>query len=408
MMLTLFASLLLAAPGPAAPAAAPAMKVPEAPRIEVLPKADEAPAESKPAHVKERSVPKPPPPPPSSADTAKPAAPAADEKLTITADKAASQKAGKDDQGRDLTRARFTGHVEAVRGDVKLQCDSLDVVFALDQSKPAADGDDKRGVPQSAKASGSVVVTMPGRRAVGDEAVYDMAAGTVTLSGGSRPVLYHESDAVAAEKFVLHRDPRITEARGKVSAMIQPRKDDKGDKAPGDKKPAVEGPSAAKKTRVDAAEGALYDENSRVLYLKGQVVVQQEGFRLSCNELWAFLEPAGEKDGKAKDPLVAGLGVGALSRLVGSGGVWVDTETRTISAELAQYDAATRTTVLAGKSPVPAVHEPGRLLTAPQIVHHLADDSLEARGGPFKVTLEGEKSHDRKLKPWEKPKSSSK
>ncbi len=323
--------------------------------------------------------------------------------LSVSADRAVSQRAGRDERGRELTRARFSGKVEAVRGDVKLTCRELEVLFAREGRDPGAEKAGAQGRPLEARATGGVVVSTPGSRAVAEEAVYDVYGERITLSGKARPVLYYGPDAVAAESFVLHRSTRIAEARGRTSAVIEARR------------PAAEAadagglaPSAGKKTRIDATDGAVYDEGRRELFLKGGVVVQQEGFRLRCDRLWARFgakeskpkrdnaneEPAGAPGKPTERPPAdpaAKLQAGELERLVASGGVRLDTETRTMESELAEYDAAKRTAVLAGETSQPEVREGGNRLTAPQIVYHLDEDRLESRGGPFKVVIEAKR-----------------
>ncbi|HOX06647.1 MAG TPA: LptA/OstA family protein [Planctomycetota bacterium] len=319
--------------------------------------------------------------------------PGAEPPLSVSADRAVSQRAGKDAEGRDLTRARFTGNVVAVRGDVTLKCAELEVLFARDARDAERGEAAERGRARQARASGSVVVTMPGRRAVADEAVYDVAAERITLSGKTRPVIYHEGDAVAAESFVLHRTERVAEARGRTSAMIAPRKagaEADANAAAGDAKaePLKAGPSAGRKTRIDSTDGAVYRDAERELFMRGEVVVQQEGFRLRCGRLWACFERRPEKpaEGPGQDVVP---GAGALSRLVAAGGVRLETEARTAESELAEYDAAKRTVTLAGEHGQPEIREGGSRLTAPQIVYHLAEDRVEPRGGPFKAVIEG-------------------
>jgi lipopolysaccharide export system protein LptA len=255
-----------------------------------------------------------------------------------------------------------------------------------------------------------VVITMPGRRAVADEALYDMASEQITLTGKTRPVIYHETDAVAADSFVIHRTARVVQARGKVSAVIAPRRPPEGrgaEKPPGQDASELlkGGPSAAKRTRIDSTGGAIYDDAQHLLFLKDDVVVQQEGFRLAAERLWAFFQPkdqprpeGAQPPEKTDDPLAAAMGRSALVRLVAAGGVRVETDTRTADAELAEYHAAAKTVTLAGKAPQPVIHEGTNRLTAPQIIYYLDEDRMESRGGPFKAVVgSGKGQGDRKL-----------
>jgi len=359
--------------------------------------ASEPPVLPEPPEVSPPDAPKPrePPPagkPPTETPAGTPKAGPDDEAITVVADQASSQRAGADAAGHELTRARFTGNVDARRGDVKLTCRQLEVTFAA--------GEGNRRRPQSARATGQVVIAMPGRRAVAEEALYDMAGELITLSGKTRPVLYHQNDAVAAESFLIHRLKRLVEARGRVSAEIAPRQQAKPGAKP-DPKGLPAGPSAAKRTRLDAAGGGIYADATHQLFLKDAVVVQQEGFRLACDRLWVFLRPQEEKKPAARpekekgptpeaDPLLEALGAGALRKITAAGRVRIETDTRQVEAELAEYRAEGRTIILAGV-PQPVIREGQSLLTAPQIIYYLDEDRVESRGGPFKAVLRGEK-----------------
>lgn len=308
--------------------------------------------------------------------------PDADRRLIIAADRIQSRGAGRDAEGRAVTRVLFSGGVEAVRGDLALKCRELEV-----ESVAGEEGGGSR--PRLARARGKVEITTPRRRAVAEEAGYDLAAEKLTVTGRERPVIHQDGHELAAESFVLSRAAGVFEARGKVSAVLQPR-------------PAAEAekgarPAAARKTRVDASGGAVYDDARRQLFLKDDVLVRQEGFELACDRLWVLFAPEGPKEaGKsgeagapaagAGDPL-GPLEVGSVRKVVAEGRVRLTAGRRLAVADLAAYDPLGKTVVLSGRDSAPVIRDEQGLLTAPQIVYYIEEERLESRGGPFRAVV---------------------
>ncbi len=325
-------------------------------------------------------------------------------KLVVSADRARRKRLPPGKDGTELSRVSFAGEVVATRGEVKLTCRELDVIFA---KPPAKKSETRKTRARDARARGRVIIRTERRRAVAEQADYDFEAERFTLSGKKRPVIYQGGDAVAAESFTVHRRQGIFEARGKASAVIRPRK--KADEAPAkDEAPPgraeKSGPSLAKKTRIDSAGGAVYDEGKRRLFLRGDVLLRQKGFQLSCGRLWVIFAARKKAAGKSKDageakkpdPLAGAFRPGSVERIVAAGRVRIRSATRTAEAELATYDPAKGIFTLTGKSS-PVIRDGENHLTAPEIVYHLKSDRIEARGGSFKAVVRGKKPGSLKL-----------
>ncbi len=322
-------------------------------------------------------------------------------KLVVSADGASRKQLGKDRSGAELSRVTFDGNVEATRGELKLTCNDLVVAFAKPRAEP---GKKVKTKPQVAIASGDVVVRTPRRKAVAERASYELAAEKLTLSGKRRPVIYQDGDAIAAESFVFYRAKGVFEARGKTVAVILPRK--KPGAKPNEKLVPPQhgektGPSLARKTRIDCAGGAVYQESRRRLFLRRDVLVRQKGFALSCDRLWVMFSarekkkpdkkpaPAGKE--KPKDPLAASFGPGSVSRIIAAGNVRVRGEGRTGEAQVAAYDPIRKTVTLGGKEKAPVIRDGNNYLTAPLIVYHLVSGKIESPNGRFKIVVREKK-----------------
>lgn len=326
-------------------------------------------------------------------------------KLVVSADRAHRRRLPPGKDGTELSRVSFTGKVAATRGGVTLTCQELEVTFA---KPPAKEGEKPKTRARDARARGRVIIRTERRRAVAERADYDFGAERFTLSGKKRPVIYQDGDAVAAESFTVHRRLGRFEARGKTSAVIRPRKK-AGEPPAKDEAPPARaekgGPSLSKKTRIDSAGGAVYDEGKRWLFLRGDVLVRQKGFQISCERLWVIFAARKKDAGKSKeaggekkkpDPLAAAFRPGSVERIVAAGHVRIRSATRTAEAELAIYDPARGTFTLTGKR-APVIRDGENHLTAPEIVYHLKSDKIESRGGPFKAVLRGKKPGSPKL-----------
>jgi len=318
-------------------------------------------------------------------------------KLVVSADGARRRQLGRDRQGAELSRVTFAGNVKATRGELKLSCRDLVVTFAKPEAGP---GRKSKTEPREACASGDVVIRTPRRKAIAEKASYELATEKLTLSGRKRPVIYQDGDAVAAESFVFRRARGVFEARGRTVAVILPRKKpgrkpDEETAPPGpDEKP---GPSLARKTRIDCAGGAVYEDARHRLFLRREVLVRQKGLALSCDRLWVIFsarekkKPGQEPEKKSgpvgKDPLADSFGPGSVSRIVAAGNVRVRGEGRTGEAEIAEYDPVRKTVTLGGRKTAPVIHDGDNYLTAPLIVYHLGSGRLESPNGRLKVVV---------------------
>jgi lipopolysaccharide export system protein LptA len=337
-------------------------------------------------------------------------------KLVVSAEGASRKRLPSEKDGTEVFLVTFTGKVDARRGELKLTCSDMKVTFA---KAPVAPGKKARTLSREAIASGSVVVRTPRRKAIAERASYQLQTETLTLSGKRRPVIYQDGDAIAAESFVFHRARGVFEARGKTVAVILPRK--KPGEKPDEKlvppgRGEKAGPSMARRTRIDAAGGAIYEEAARRLFLRKNVLVRQKGLRLSCDRLWVFFsarekpkpkskakpkpttkadaKPKAEPKAKSKtgeDPLAASFSPGSVTRIVAAGNVRISGEGRVGEAEIAVYDPVKRVVKLAGKKRAPVIHDGENYLTAPLILYHLASGRLESPNGPFKIVVREKK-----------------
>ena len=78
--------------------------------------------------------------------------------------------------------ATFAGNVDAIQGDMKLRADRLLVHYAQNGQDAAASGPENNSI-RMIEAFGRVVITSPAESAQGSEGVYDVAGGTLQLSG---------------------------------------------------------------------------------------------------------------------------------------------------------------------------------------------------------------------------------
>ncbi len=323
-------------------------------------------------------------------------------KLVVSAEGASRKQLPDDRDGTQVSLVVFTGNVVATRGELKLTCSNMKVTFAKPQAIP---GKKAKTQPREAIASGDVVIRTPRLKAIAERASYRMGTETLTLSGKRRPVIYQDGDAVAAESFVLHRARGVFEARGKTVAVILPRK--KPGEKPDEKlvppgRGEKAGPSMARRTRIDAAGGAVYEETARRLFLRRDVLVRQKSLRLSCDRLWVFFSARGKSKDKDKDKPEAkpkagedspatSFSPGSVTRIIAAGNVRINGEGRVGEAEIATYDPVKRVVKLGGKQRAPVIHDGENYLTAPLILYHLASGRLESPNGPLEIVVREKK-----------------
>lgn len=92
-------------------------------------------------------------------------------------------------------QAIFSGHVEAVQGDVTLRADRLIVHYDLDTS-----GTTRQAI-RRIEAEGQVVIASPQESARADRGVYDVAAATIVLEGSV--ALSRGEDVVRGGQLVI-------------------------------------------------------------------------------------------------------------------------------------------------------------------------------------------------------------
>jgi len=102
--------------------------------------------------------------------------------------------------------ATFSGNVQAVQGDIRLQAASLQVHYR------AQDGNAQvQGAISSIIARGEVFFSSPGQTAQGDSGIYDVDNSTITMEG--KVVLTREDNVVRGNRLVLN----LATGRSKVS-----------------------------------------------------------------------------------------------------------------------------------------------------------------------------------------------
>jgi|SaaInlStandDraft_6_1057023.scaffolds.fasta_scaffold11517_3 lipopolysaccharide export system protein LptA len=102
--------------------------------------------------------------------------------------------------------ATFSGNVQAIQGDIRLQAASLQVHYW------AQDGDaDVEGAISRIMAKGEVFFSSPGQTAKGDSGVYDVDKSLITLEG--KVVLTREDNVIRGSRLVLN----LATGRSKVS-----------------------------------------------------------------------------------------------------------------------------------------------------------------------------------------------
>ena len=102
--------------------------------------------------------------------------------------------------------ATFTGNVQAIQGEIRLQAASLQVSYR------AQDADaDVGGAISRIIATGEVFFSSPGQTAQGDSGIYDVDKNLVTLEG--KVVLTREDNVIKGNRLVLN----VATGRSKVS-----------------------------------------------------------------------------------------------------------------------------------------------------------------------------------------------
>lgn len=187
--------------------------------------------------------------------------------IHITADKLEVQQ--------DNQVAIFTGHVDAIQGEVRLRADVLKIYYRQKAGAAGAKGQGKAGTAKAAHtdtappkpdapaanpagpglsggaithivADGHVFISEPGETASGDHGVYVVDSRIITLTG-SKVVLTRGENVLQGTKAVMNLDTGISTlvptAGGRVEGLFVPEKKTK----PGEKPAAP--PAAGRKTQ---------------------------------------------------------------------------------------------------------------------------------------------------------------
>ena len=100
-------------------------------------------------------------------------------------------------------KAIFTGNVEVVQGEITFRAGEMIVTYAREaEAAGAAGGLGSAGNIRRIDASGAVVISSGEQVATGDEAAFDMASETVTLSG-EKVVLTDAGNVITGCRLVI-------------------------------------------------------------------------------------------------------------------------------------------------------------------------------------------------------------
>lgn len=122
----------------------------------------------------------------------------------------------------------FTGHVAAVRGDLTIDSDRLEVFYSKNNDKGKTAQNDKSANEKKAidkiVATGHVRITKAGRVATAEKAVYDKKAEKITLTGSAQ--VWEGPSRVKGDTIILfiNENRSIVQGSGakKVEAVVYP------------------------------------------------------------------------------------------------------------------------------------------------------------------------------------------
>ncbi len=99
--------------------------------------------------------------------------------------------------------AIYSGHVDVLQGDSRLQADRIEVQFAKGEAS-RTDGalSASWGDIQTITALGNVFYTTPGEVARGDKAVYQVVTDTIALTGDV--VVTQDGNVIRSNKLTIH------------------------------------------------------------------------------------------------------------------------------------------------------------------------------------------------------------
>ena len=97
--------------------------------------------------------------------------------------------------------ATFSGNVQAIQGDIRLQAASLQVSYRAADDNSGSNAD-AQGAISRIIAKGNVFFSSPGQTAKGDSGVYDVDASLITFEGNV--VLTREDNVIKGNRLVLN------------------------------------------------------------------------------------------------------------------------------------------------------------------------------------------------------------
>jgi lipopolysaccharide export system protein LptA len=131
---------------------------------------------------------------------------------------------------RDKQRqATFSGGVTLTQGETVLKCKTLVVFYEDTAMAPAKKGAPAQGAPQAqksgqqikrAEAKGDVYVTQKDQTASGDNAVYDLKANTIVMTGNV--VLTQGPQVLRGGKMIVELATGFYRFEGRVDMMLNP------------------------------------------------------------------------------------------------------------------------------------------------------------------------------------------
>lgn len=138
--------------------------------------------------------------------------------VVITSDRMRSENGGQ--------KIIFSGNVMAVRGDMTITSDIMEVYNTPDKKQT-----------EEIVAIGNVDITQCDKRAKGDRAVYLDQLQKIILTGTPNAVAWEGKDIIKGREmiFLIEKDRFIV--NGRVRAKLSPKSDEKKEKKPPDKNP---------------------------------------------------------------------------------------------------------------------------------------------------------------------------
>lgn len=109
--------------------------------------------------------------------------------------------------------AHFQGSVVVGQGELRLAADEVEVFYA----EGAAPGG---GAVERIRASGAVTVTNGAEAAEAEEAVYQVAAGTIEMTGDV--VLTQGQNAISGDRLTIDLEGSVANMEGRVQTIVVP------------------------------------------------------------------------------------------------------------------------------------------------------------------------------------------